>query len=188
MRRHPAQEREGAEKREHELGQELPQRDAEQHQPEHLELLAGRGRRVLVLLRLGLEQGGLAKGLPPLIGGFVQEKLSRYGGERVARRIDGPHEEYGRRRVEALVEIELPDGDRRRGEVAGRARGGRDGDQDMLLDGPRARVQTEGPLGKGDADLAIGQDAGKPQPHIVGCDLDEENRVGRVRRPKCVYL
>lgn len=57
----------------------------------------------------------------------------------------------------------------------------------MLLHIERARVEVEAEFGEGDLDLPCRQDLGKPCAAVTRGDLDEEDRVGRIRRAKMAH-
>lgn len=57
----------------------------------------------------------------------------------------------------------------------------------MLLNRPRAGIQTESPVDEGDADLAAGENSSKPEADIVGGDLDEEYRIRGISGSKRIH-
>jgi hypothetical protein len=79
--------------------------------------------------------------------------------------------------VDGNSKIQLGEGNRRVSQVVSGARRCRDGDQNMFLGAPWARVRVEAVMSERKANIDRGKHLGQPDADIVRGNLNEENRI-----------
>ena len=135
-----------------------------------------------------LEQGGLHQGLRPDESRIIQQDLPRNRRKGISNPDNRKHEEDRHGRVHSFSIEQFSHRDGSVAQIVGRARCCCQGDEHMLLDTPRPRVETECPFRQRDADRPGREPPRQKVADIVTGNLHEEDGIRRLRCTVMAHL